>query len=86
MKELPIEVMSQKAFDSLDEYSCSVPTGQRIGKVWKCKVDYYDESQGWLIREYVSHPDPRKVGISTRRIQIDSSSLQEKGPVPHGYH
>jgi hypothetical protein len=28
-------VMTQREFDELLEYSCSVPTGQRIGKRWK---------------------------------------------------
>ena len=72
--KLPIERMSRKAFDSLGEYSCSIPTGQRIGKVWKWNLHAFVHPPLpplWLICEYVSHADPTKIGIDYRRVAIE---------------
>lgn len=70
------ETMSRKAFESLDEYSCSVPSGVRVGKVWKYDRNAYrgrrpevPESERWLIREYVRLPDGR-IAIEQRLIHI----------------
>jgi hypothetical protein len=48
-------VMTQREFDGLLEYSCSVPTGQSIGKRWK--VDRWFGSKlkngpRWWMGEY----------------------------------
>jgi len=54
--------LTQKEFDDLSDYSCSVPTGVVIGKRWKRRRDYYDESKGWYIGEYVQDgPEHAKV-------------------------
>lgn len=68
--KLPIEQISQKAFDGLPEYSCSYPSQTTIGKVWKSKLDYYDESKGWMIGEYIEVGKVDKVGIDWRRVKI----------------
>ena len=47
-KERRSAIMSQFTFKSLREYSTTMPTGQRIGKVWKCR--YADDS--WCLRKY----------------------------------
>ncbi len=71
------KTITQKEFDGLDEYSCSVPTGTTLGKKWKCKRDYHDASKGWFIGEYGKpFDDPRgkrfcqKVPISWAIIEI----------------
>lgn len=70
IEHLPRERISRRILDSLPEYSISVPTGQTIGKVWKCRVDPWDESQGWLIREYVPCDEPGMIGIDTRLAEV----------------
>lgn len=81
IKDLPIERMSQKAFDSLGEYSCSYPTGTRIGKTWKRNVNAFVSPPRpplWLIGEYVPCNEPEKVGIDWRRIEVTPSLEREE--------
>lgn len=53
-ESLQEEKISQRTFESLPEYSCSVPTGVVPGKVWKCNLSYYSHIEPvWIIREYV---------------------------------
>ena len=50
------ERLSRLAFNSLLEYSCSVPTGFRPGKVWRCNLNAYRPGatgELWIIREYL---------------------------------
>lgn len=63
-------VVTPEAFKKMLEYSCSLPTGQGIGKRWKRKADYYDESKGWFMGEYVEDPDPKKIGIHWRELLV----------------
>lgn len=56
-KNLVVEKMSRKAFDSLGEYSCSQPTGVFVGKVWKRDLFFGTGHEPfWVICEYVAHP------------------------------
>lgn len=57
--------VSQAEFDSLLEYSCSLPTGKTIGKRWKRQ-----NADGWLMGEYVEDPDPAMVGILWRELVV----------------
>ena len=54
-------VMEQADFDALPEYSCSVPTGQTIGKRWKRARNTWNGDAGWLMGSYEErvpvHPD-----------------------------
>lgn len=65
--------MSRRAFDSLGEYSCSMPTGTTVGKVWKRNLTAFrhylgtDRPPVWVICEYVQNPTPGMVGIVYRR-------------------
>lgn len=61
-----VEQMTQRIFDSLPEYSGSLPTGTIVGKTWKRKM----RNGSWWIGEYVSHSDPKLIGISWRKIEI----------------
>lgn len=66
-------VVTPEEFEALPEYSCSIPTGKTVGKRWKCKVDYYDASAGWLLREYAEdtcHPDSGYLLILTRELLV----------------
>lgn len=68
MSKLPNEEMSQRAFDSLDEYSCSIPTGTIVGKVWKRDLNAYnDRPPEWIICEYVDIGSKIDIGIQYRR-------------------
>jgi hypothetical protein len=52
--------MTQAEFDSLREYSCSVPTGVVIGKRWKCDQHSYGRPKvghRWWMGEYIAGPD-----------------------------
>lgn len=65
-------VMDQEAFNALPDYSCSLPTGTTIGKRWKRRRDYHDETKGWVMGEYVTHRDPNLTGIVWRDIEVVS--------------
>lgn len=47
-------LIPREMFDRLPEYSCSLPTGTRIGKCWKRRVPYgaTDDEAGWLLGCY----------------------------------
>jgi len=62
--------MTQAEFDALSDYSASLPTGTTVGKRWKRRNVYQDESKGWRLGEYVEHDNPELVGIRWRNIQI----------------
>lgn len=64
--------LSESEFNKLADYSCTLPTGTTLGKRWKCKKTYHDASQGWLMGEYVPHPQnkPNKVGIRWTEIEV----------------
>lgn len=68
-------VMTAREFKDLGEYSCSIPTGQTIGKRWKCS-DVYDPRRDrakplkWIMREYANHADPELIAIINREILI----------------
>ena len=67
--ELEEEPISQKAFDSLYEYSCSIPTLTTIGKVWKSDLNFGlpTDEKVWVICEYVEIGKKDRVGIERRR-------------------
>ncbi len=70
--ELEQVTITQKEFDSLPEYSCSIPTGTTIGKRWKRHDGIFDPTYKgpyyWYIGEYIDIGDPDKVGIRYKKI------------------
>ena len=67
IKKLPEEKLSQKAFDSLPEYSTSEPTGVILGKAWKRNLTWgCDHEPIWVICEYVS-AGPNLASVQIRR-------------------
>jgi hypothetical protein len=57
-------------FGLLLDYSCSLPTGQADGKVWKRRVKYTDGSAGWQMGEYVDVGDPKRYAIRWRHMLV----------------
>jgi hypothetical protein len=64
--------LSRAEFDALLDYSASIPTGTTIGKKWKRRNDYYDESKGWVMGEYFDIGEKDSVGIRWFNIVLDS--------------
>jgi len=56
-REAKIAEMSMAEFNSLPEYSRSLPTGTTQGKVWKRHVNWNkpEESKEWWLGEYGEH-------------------------------
>lgn len=70
-----IVLLTQKEFDELKDYSCSYPTGQIIGKKWKRRLNYYDESKGWYFCEYTRLiPETNEIEIGYWKIVIKGKS------------
>jgi len=67
-------ILNQAQLDGLLEYSCSLPTGQTIGKQWKKNRNAYQTPHNpvpeWWVGEYVEDPDPKMVGIEWRRVKL----------------
>lgn len=66
-------VIERKEFDRLPEYSCSLPTGTILGKVWKRRVPYLiveDEPCKWYLGEYYDDGTPDQVAIRWREILL----------------
>lgn len=64
------EVISRESLKELLEYSCTLPTGQTIGKRWRratcghpAETAEKRENSEWKIGTYIEHPDPGLVGI-----------------------
>lgn len=70
MRKYPVERISRKAFDSLPEYSISMPTLTTIGKVWKRDLNFHPTDHDWLICEYVDIGKTGVVGVDYRRPEI----------------
>ena len=62
-------VLTTPEFEALPEYSCSLPTGQTIGKRWKRKCRD-PNGEVWMLGEYVEDPEPGMIGIRWRRIKV----------------
>lgn len=58
--------MLRPEFEALLEYSVSEPTATTVGKRWKSNLP----CGCWLLREYIAHPDQRKVLVRSRRIVV----------------
>ncbi|KAA6347852.1 hypothetical protein EZS27_004717 [termite gut metagenome] len=56
-------LMHQEDFDTLHEYSLTLPSGVYEGKMWKCS--YEDR---WLLCWYDKDDDPSKCSIKRREI------------------
>lgn len=52
MPKLDTIYLTQKEFDDLLDYSCSLPTGVIVGKKWKRRVPYRGEPYEWFLGEY----------------------------------
>lgn len=69
--------LSEKDFDALDDYSCSIPTGTYVGKRWKRRhpyVHYPDVVPTWTMGEYYEYGDHGRVGINWRPIVVANAA------------
>lgn len=69
--------LSQKEFDSLLNYSCSLPTGTTVGKRWKCNRNAYREPPSkrepdwWMGEYYMDETIPEgQIGIRWSKIVV----------------
>lgn len=58
-------MMSQGSCDKLLDYSCSMPSGVWIGKMWKCK---FIDSESWFLRWFGT--ESKKGFLSTHQREI----------------
>lgn len=68
-----MERITQKALNSLPEYSLSNPTGAFPGKVWKRALNPYEaeDKRIWVICEYVKHPtDIKLLRVEYRKPEV----------------
>lgn len=78
MTSLPTLELTQKEFDNLYEYSCSIPTGTKIGTRWKRKKNYHDASKGWVVGEYYDIGSKTQIGIRWYEVRvIEPNSVEE---------
>ena len=73
--------------DSMGEYSCSIPTGTTLWKMWKCNKNAYRPNRPgekpypplWVVGQYIPHKNPEFVGIRWFKVKI------LEGPRPLGW-
>lgn len=73
--------------ESMDEYSCSVPSGTTLWKMWKRNRNAYRRTYpgeepyppSWMVGQYIPHKDPEYVGIRWFGVKI------LEGPQPVGW-
>lgn len=61
--------MTLAAFDELDDYSCTLPSGTFIAKRWK-RGQPYEKPRTWWMGEYAEDADPKLVKIIWREIFV----------------
>jgi hypothetical protein len=64
-------LIDSREFNALPEYSCSLPTGQAIGKKWRRRVPYQTRSEppnDWYLGEYVESLIPGQIGIEWTKL------------------
>lgn len=79
--DLPPLVLEQRDFYELYEYSWSLPTGTRIGKTWRRRVEGVPH---WVIGRYGRIPgDDQHVAIDWYRPCVipNGATLLERGPL-----
>jgi hypothetical protein len=72
-RQLKRVIMTSEELRSLLEYSCSEPTGQTIGKRWRCNLNAFSrprKAPQWLLCWYAEHRDPSKVWVRRARILV----------------
>jgi hypothetical protein len=68
-------VMTEAELRRLPEYSCTLPTGPRIGFRWRrrhpYRTDQIDDAHAdWFLGEAIEDPNPELVGIRWKRIVV----------------
>lgn len=69
--------LSEKDFEALDDYSCSLPSGTYVGKRWKRRFPYVhdpDVVPVWTMGEYCECDIPGQIGINWRPIVVANAT------------
>lgn len=64
-------MLSIKEFESLPDYSCSLPSGTIVGKRWRRRIPYRTDQPGpyeFYLAEYVESKLPGQIGITWTKI------------------
>ena len=56
-------------FNKLDDYSCTLPSGAILGKVWK-RHEPFGSPGTWILGQYTEHADPEKLRITWRDLYV----------------
>lgn len=78
------DMLTQRQFDALLEYSHSIPSGTVAGKKWKKREPYRDDEGPpfyWFTGEYVASSRPGMIGVIWRRVVIKNRTSQEGGKI-----
>jgi hypothetical protein len=62
-------IVSLNAFNALGDYSCTIPSGTVIGKVWK-RHELYSGRGQWWFGQFSRCEDPEMVNIIWRELHI----------------
>lgn len=63
-------LMGKRAFDELQEYSYTNPSGIYPGKMWKAKEAHKEIAWVWVLRWFGEHEDPNFVIKHQREILV----------------
>lgn len=84
--------LTEDTLKLIGEYSCSLPTGTTIGKIWARNNNAFRPSPDgkklkpdWWLGQYVDDPNPKQVGIVWRKIEIQPS-CKECGDIATSYY
>lgn len=58
-----------ETFHKLDDYSCSLPSGTIVGKIWKRHQPFGGRGQWWL-GQYLKSEDPEMIDIVWRELHV----------------
>lgn len=64
-------------FEKLSDYSCTVPSGQVIGKVWK-RGEPYSGPRTWWLGQYTKSDDPEYINIVWRELWLLDHAFGEE--------
>ena len=70
-------VMTEAVFNSISEYSATLPTGTPYGKIWKCHM----RDGSWFMGEYYDMGSTKDVGIRWRAITVEPFQIEVDVPV-----
>ena len=64
-----VAIVPHESFEKLDDYSCSVPTGTVIGKIWR-RGEPFEGPRTWWLGQYVKADNLNYVDIKWRELYV----------------